>query len=117
MLAAEQLPGAALELDKRTLRFSMKNSLDRGGAVVWGIVPTGFEAYAKESLGFLVKKLEAIWQHLCRKDIDLQQLLSRSLLSPATCCLVNPDGGQTVAGAFAMVNSLSRQLREKYRLS
>ena len=51
------------------------------------------------------------------KDLDLQQLLSRSLLSPATCCLVNPDGGQTVAGAFAMVNSLSRQLREKYRLS
>ena len=90
--------------------------LDRGGVVVWGIVPTGFEAFAKESLGFLVMKLEAIWQHLCRKDLDLGQLLSRSLLSPATCCLVNPDGGQTVAGAFALVNSLSRQLREKYRL-
>jgi hypothetical protein len=62
-------------------------------------------------------KLEGIWQHLCKKGLNIEYLLSRSLLSPATCCLVNQDGGQTVAKAFAMLNHLSRSLREKYRLS
>jgi hypothetical protein len=42
--------------------------------------------------------------------------LSRSLLSPATCCLVNPDGEKTVEAAFEMIRRLSEQLREKYRL-
>jgi hypothetical protein len=95
---------------------SIKKFLDRDGVIVWGIIPTGFEAFSKESLGFLSMKLEGIWQHLCKKGIDLEFLLSKSMLSPATCCLVNQDGGQTVAKAFAMVNHLSGSLREKYRL-
>ena len=32
---------------------SIKRFLDRGGVLVWGIVPTGYELFAKESLGFL----------------------------------------------------------------
>jgi hypothetical protein len=62
-------------------------------------------------------KLEGIWQHLSEKGLDFEYLLSRSMLSPATCCLVNQDGGQTVAKAFAMVNHLSQTLREKYRIA
>lgn len=96
---------------------SIRKFLNRGGVIVWGIIPTGFEAFSKESLGFLSMKLEGIWQHLCKKGLDLEYLLSRSMLSPATCCLVNQDGGQTVDKAFAMLNHLSRSLREKYRLS
>jgi hypothetical protein len=95
---------------------SIKKFLDRGGVIVWGIIPTGFETFSKESLGFLSMKLEGIWQHLCKKGIDLEFLLSKSMLSPATCCLVNQDGGQTVAKAFTMVNHLAGSLREKYRL-
>ena len=96
---------------------SIRTFLDRGGVIVWGIIPTGFEAFSKESLGFLAMKLEGIWQHLCQKNLDLEYLLSRSMLSPATCCLVNQDGGLTVAKAFALVNQLSRMLREKYRIA
>jgi hypothetical protein len=95
---------------------SIRKFLDRGGIIVWGIIPTGFEVFSKESLGFLGMKLEGIWRHLCTKGLDFEYLLSRSMLSPATCCLVNQDGGDTVAKAFAMVNHLSRTLREKYRL-
>jgi hypothetical protein len=95
---------------------SIKKFLDRGGVLVWGIVPTGYELFARESLGFLQIKLEGIWQHLVKKGIDLEQLLDRSMLSPATCCLVNPDRGQTVENAFSLVNRLSRMLREKYKL-
>jgi hypothetical protein len=38
------------------------------------------------------------------------------MLSPATCCLVNPDGEKTVEKAFQVIRRLSESLREKYRL-
>lgn len=95
---------------------SIKKFLDRGGVLVWGIVPTGYEIFAKESLGFLIMKLEGIWQHLGKKGVDMEQIIAQSMLSPATCCLVNPDKGQTVEKAFSMVNHLSQMLREKYKM-
>ena len=94
---------------------SIQKFLDRGGILVWGIVPTGYEVFAKESLGFLVMKLEGIWQHLGKKGVDIEQIIAQSMISPATCCLVNPDKGQTVENAFSMVNHLSHMLREKYK--
>jgi hypothetical protein len=38
------------------------------------------------------------------------------MLSPATCCLVNPDREKTVEKAFSTVQKLSGILREKYGL-
>jgi len=95
---------------------SIKRFLDRGGIIVWGIVPTNFEPFAEENTSSLEKRLEEIWQILDRKGIDQDFLLSRSLLSPATCCLVNPDKEKTVEKAFKMISRLSEKLREKYRL-
>ncbi len=95
---------------------SIKKFLDRGGVLVWGIVPTGYEMFAKESLGFLIPKLEGIWQYLGKKGVDMEQIIAQSMLSPATCCLVNPDKGKTVENAFSMVSHLSRMLREKYKI-
>lgn len=94
---------------------SVKKFLDRGGILVWGIVPTGYEVFAKESLGFLAMKLEGIWQYLAKKGVDLEQMVNQSMISPATCCLVNPDKEKTVESAFSMVNHLSEMLREKYK--
>lgn len=95
---------------------SIKKFLERGGVLVWGIVPTNFEPFEAENLDSLEKRLEEIWNILGKRGIDLEFLLSRSLLSPATCCLVNPDGEKTVEEAFKVINSLSRRLREKYHL-
>ncbi|MEW6671793.1 MAG: hypothetical protein AB1427_08815 [Thermodesulfobacteriota bacterium] len=95
---------------------SIRHFLDKGGIVVWGIVPTGFEPFGKEGAGSLIQRLEAVWNVLSIKGIDRQFLLSRSLLSPATCCLVNPDKEKTVEKAFNMIKALSRQLWEKYHL-
>ena len=53
---------------------------------------------------------------LDKKGIDRDYLLSKSLISPATCCLVNPDGEKTVEAAFKVVQDLSGRLREKYCL-
>ncbi len=95
---------------------SIKKFLDRGGILSWGIVPTNFEPFEKEAIDSLEKQLEGIWAVLHKKGIDRDFLFSRSLLSPATCCLVNPDGEKTVEAAFEMTRRLSERLREKYRL-
>ena len=95
---------------------SIRRFLDRGGVIVWGIVPTNFEPFEKESMISLEKRLEDVWARLYGKGIDREFLLSRSLLSPATCCLVNPDGEKTVEKAFKVIRQLSESLREKYHL-
>ena len=95
---------------------SIKKFLDRGGVLVWGIVPTNFEPFEAENLESLEKRLEETWDILAKRGIDLEFLRSRSLLSPATCCLVNPDGEKTVEEAFKVISRLSRRLREKYHL-
>ena len=95
---------------------SIKRYLDRGGVIVWGQVPTNVEPFQKESLESMTAQLERLWDALAGRGIDKEWLLSRSLLSPATCCLVNPDGTSTVEKAFEMINSLSARLRGNYGL-
>ncbi len=92
----------------------IRKFLDRGGVLSWGIVPTNFEPFEKENTDSLEAQLEDIWKRLQEKDIDREFLLSRSLISPATCCLVNPDGEKTVEKAFRVVKKLSERLRKKY---
>lgn len=96
---------------------SIKSFLDRGGVIVWGIVPTNFEPFESESTHSLEKRLTAFWDSLNDKGIDRKFLISRSLLSPATCCLVNPDGEKTVEKAFQVVKALSHRLRNRYGLN
>jgi hypothetical protein len=95
---------------------SIQKFLDRGGVLVWGIVPTNFEPFENENMDSLEKRLASLWSELFKKGIDRDFLFSRSLLSPATCCLVNPDGEKTVESAFETIIALSRRLREKYGL-
>jgi len=94
---------------------SIRRFIDKGGVIVWGIVPTGFEAFEQENISSLVDRLETVWDVLAKKGIDKQYLISKSLLSPATCCLVNPDKEKTVEKAFQSVNRLSAELRNRYQ--
>jgi hypothetical protein len=96
---------------------SIRKFLGRGGIISWGIVPTNFEPFERESLDSLEQMLKGVWNILQRNGIDREFLLSRSLLSPATCCLVNPDAEKTVEKAFKMVKNLSARLREKFKLA
>jgi hypothetical protein len=95
---------------------SIKRFLEKDNVIVWGIVPTGFEAFEKEAIGSLTDQLESVWQVLWKRGIDRDHMLERSMLSPATCCLVNPDREKTVEKAFSTVQKLSGILREKYGL-
>ena len=95
---------------------SISRFLERGGRIVWGIVPTNFEPFAKGDLKALEERLLAYWRILEREGIDRHLLFSRSMLSPATCCLVNPDGAVTVKRAFDSIKALSGSLRERFQL-
>ena len=96
---------------------AIQSFLERGGVIVWGIVPTNFEPFEKENRQSLARQLEQVWSVLARRGIDTSFLLSRSLLSPATCCLVNPDKEKTVEKAFKLVQLLAEDLRAKYKLA
>ncbi|MBW1997622.1 MAG: hypothetical protein JRJ29_06610 [Deltaproteobacteria bacterium] len=92
----------------------IKKFLDRGGVLVWGIVPTNLEPFEREDMDSLIGLLTDVWARLSEAGIDRDYLLSRSLLSPATCCLVNPDKEKTVSKAFSMIRELSHRLRDEY---
>ena len=100
-----------------TYARSIKRFVDRGGIIAWGIVPTNFEPFASETVDSLAERLEEVWDALAKKGIDREQLLARSLISPATCCLVNPDGEKTVEAAFKIVRELSVRMRDRYHLT
>ena len=95
---------------------SIRRFLDRGGVLVWGIVPTNFEPFENEQLDSLEERLMGHWNLLAQKGLDLEFLISRSLISPATCCLINPDLEKTVEKAFKMIRDLSVRLRERFKL-
>ena len=66
-----------------------------------------------------VNSMATVHEHLAaleKKGIDREFLFSRSMLSPATCCLVNPDGEKTVEKASETTRNLSLRLREKLAL-
>jgi len=52
MIRRKAIPKTALH-PERVLRTCRK-FLDRGGSIVWGIVPTGVEAFEKENFQSLV---------------------------------------------------------------
>jgi hypothetical protein len=94
--ASEHFPGIILDLDILSMDThlngeifasyagSINRFLDRGGVLVWGIVPTNVEPFEKESMDSLQTLLEDVWAVLNKKGIDTDYILSRSLISPAT---------------------------------
>jgi hypothetical protein len=94
----------------------LKRFLERGGVIGWGIVPTWCEAVEEASIEQLIEYQEGLWDVLVQEGVDRDLLLAQSLLTPARCCLVNPDRYQTVALAYAWLQEMSHRLQEKYRL-
>ena len=86
--------------------------LERGGVLAWGVVPTNVEPFEKESVDSLVRMIQDLWDTLGKRGVDLARLMAQSLISPATCCLVNPDREKTVEKAFTVVREVSARLRD-----
>ena len=94
---------------------AIQRFIDRGGILVWGIVPTGAETFGLTPMPSLTERLETVWKVMWSRGVDRTQMIRASMLSPATCCLVNPDRHATVDQAFATVNRMAVALRQKYR--
>lgn len=91
--------------------------IKRGGIIAWGIVPTLRKHFAEEDIIKLEAKLEEMWGFLESKGVDKKLLLENSMLTPATCCMVNDDVDETVNNAFVLLKELSQRLRIKYNMS
>ena len=97
--------------------LSLKDFVERGGVISWGIVPTYTELLEQETIDSLMERLETFWEDLSQKGVDQKKLLRQSLLAPATCNLLNPDKEKTVEKAFEVLKDLSKAIREKYLLT
>ena len=91
--------------------------LQQGNIIAWGMVPTLQKHYEAEDTAGLLAKLEEMWDYLAAKGVDRELLLRQSMLTPATCCMVNQDGDATVENAFAALAQLSHMTRDKYHLA
>ena len=96
---------------------SLKEFVDRGGIISWGIVPTYTELLEQETIDSLMERLETFWEDLSRKGVNQQKILHQSFLAPATCNLLNPDKEKTVEKAFEVLKELSIKIQEKYFLT
>ncbi len=96
---------------------AVKSFIERGGKIVWGIIPTNFEPFMNENMESLIKIITETWDKVVKSGIDFEELLANSLLSPATCCLVNKDKEKTVEKAFGLLKDMSETLKEKYGLN
>jgi predicted nucleotide-binding protein (sugar kinase/HSP70/actin superfamily) len=96
---------------------SLREFINKGGIISWGIVPTYTEILEQESIDSLQDRLETFWEDLARKGVDQGKLLRQSLLAPATCNLMNVDKEKSVEKAFEVLKNLSMKIREKYGLA
>lgn len=69
-------------------------------------------------LGIVLSRIDDVRQRyleICTEQVDRERLIAQSMLSPATCCLINPDKERTVERTFAAVNRMADVLKTKYR--
>ncbi|MCX7769500.1 MAG: hypothetical protein N2202_00285 [Proteobacteria bacterium] len=97
-------------------KASIKRFLKRGGIIGWGLVPANYEEFQKENKEHLIHHIENLWGELVKEGFDLKEVLTKSILMPATCALLNPDEFKTVEEAYNWLNNLSHKLREKYKI-
>jgi len=95
-------------------RPAIKRFLDAGKMLGWGIVPANQDEFVKETEDGLYHRIETLWRELQKAGFDLEQILSQSILMPATCSLINPDGARTVEQSYSSLKKLSGLLRDKY---
>jgi len=87
----------------------MKEFLDRGGSLAWGIVPTAAESLSGQSVESLQGKLEEHISCLAGKGLDRGILLDRAVITPGC-------GTGTLSPELAVrVHELTRDLSERLR--
>lgn len=89
----------------------VREFVERGSTICWGIVPTNapdLEGWDAESLA---GRLRNTWRELAGHGLPEGSLAERALITPATCCLVNPDRTASVEKAFELTREVAGLLR------
>ncbi|MDI6689128.1 MAG: methionine synthase [Actinomycetota bacterium] len=89
----------------------LKEFLERGGLLAWGIVPTS-EDIAGESTESLMKRFESNIDLLGNKGIDKELLLQSSFVTPS--CGTGSLPVELAERVLNLTRSLSKAMREKY---
>ena len=89
----------------------VKQFLNRGGALAWGIVPTVEEDIFSATADGLVTRLEAAMNLLVKKGIDRDLLYERALITPA--CGLGTVSVQAAERAFALTREVSEKVRKQ----
>jgi hypothetical protein len=92
-------------------RHGLAELLKRGGMLAWGCVPTHTYLLESETPAGLASRLEQLWGGLEEEGLGRADISDHSLITPATCCLINPDLTATVEMAYAMTRKVRDILR------
>ncbi len=93
----------------------LRDFLQRGGIIAWGIVPRDGERLAQETTQTLVDRLHEAMNLLVDKGIRFDHLLGASLVSP--CCGLGTLSLEDAERALALTASVSQEMRQRYQLS
>jgi len=90
----------------------LKEYLERGGAVAWGIVPTNEEALGGSTAADLAERLGAALDELVKEGIQPDMLYQRSLVTPS--CGVGSLSGVGARRAYEVTHDVSTLLRARF---
>ncbi|MDP3013802.1 MAG: hypothetical protein Q8M92_06125 [Candidatus Subteraquimicrobiales bacterium] len=90
----------------------VKEFLDRGGILAWGIVPSTLPAIERVDVDILAKKFEECVQLLEKKGIDRETLIENALITPS--CGVTSLPVELAEKAYQLTKALSERLRKRY---
>ena len=117
---------------------SVRDFLQSGGIVSWGIVPTDSASLTGETPESLAGRLLDYWGVVsANTDITMEEMAEQALIAPARCCLKNVGtvgaAGETaskkavcslvqpeeylVETAFAYLKEISRALRDRFDIA
>jgi hypothetical protein len=90
----------------------VKQFLDRGGAIAWGIVPNAEESLNAETVSSLKDRLEEAIAPFTRNGIPFRQLVEHGLLTPSCSLSLLTEEG--IDHTLELLVGLSQKIKRRY---
>ncbi len=90
----------------------VKEFLNKGGTIAWGIVPNEEPSLAKETVSSLKDRLEEAMAPFTRKGVPFPQLIAQGLLTPS--CTLAYLSQEAAAQTLELLAKLSSEIRKRY---
>jgi methionine synthase II (cobalamin-independent) len=93
----------------------VKDFLDQGGTIAWGVVPNDAEVLAAETVDSLVERLERAIGSLGSRGVPMEKLVRQALITPQ-CGLASLQDESLADDALHMLVKVSEMMRRQYHL-